>query len=138
MGDLSGQTATEATRLVGSESDGTETNLAKVSPKQDLGTSDLQDNSFIHTVVEIDDAAPVALRVGGSNLVDRKEIGLENMGNQKVFIGGSSVSNSDGSADRGSTLEASAIRTFPYGPNITLYAIAKPGQTVKVIVWESA
>lgn len=138
MADISEEQATEVTRISGSEVNGTETNLVKVSPNQDVGTADSQDTTFVQTVLTIDDITPVLIKVGASNLANRKEIGLENIGNQKGFIGTSSVSNNDFNINRGSTLEASAIRTFPYGPNIDLYIIAKAGQTIKVVVWESA
>ena len=138
MGDIGEKEASEVTRISGAESDGTETYLAKVSPNQDVGMADSQDTAFIQTVLTVDDITPVILKVGVSNLANRKELGVENIGNQKGFIGTSSVSNSDANINRGSTLEASAIRTFPYGPNIDLYIIAKAGQTIKVIVWESA
>jgi len=138
MGDIDGREATEVTRITGADPDGTETYLTKVSPNQDIGTADSQDTIFVQTVLTVGDTTPVLLNVSGTNLANRKELGLENIGNQKAFVGPAAVSNVDSNTNRGSTLESSAIRTFPYGPGIDLYAIAKLGQTIKVIVWESA
>jgi len=138
MSDIDEIDASEVTRISGAEADGEETYLAKVSPNQDVGTADSQNTSFVQTVLTIGDTVPILLKVGATALLNRKELGLENIGNQKCFVGTASVSNIDSNVNRGSTLESSAIRTFPYGPDIYLYAIAKLGQTVKVIVWESA
>ena len=138
MTDLSEIKASGSVKIAGAATTGAESDFMKVSPKQDAGTSDIQDDSVVQTVVDITDTE-VQFKVGGSNKIDRKELVLENVDSNPVFVGPTGVTDDVGDpVTQGGLLGPGAIRSFPYGPGIDWFGIARSGVTARVIVTESA
>lgn len=135
MADLTEIEASGTTKIAGSDDSGLESNYAEVTPKHDLTTADMQNFGFDHKAVDIT-TTETPLYAGVANLTDRKELIVENIGNKTIYIGKSGVSSDDLNVNRGITLEIGASRSFPYGDNITLYAITKTG-TGRLMIWES-
>ncbi len=75
MADLSDLQAAGSTKIVGSDSSGTETNAVKVSSNQDLSVSDGLKNGGVHGTLTLTTAnTAYEAKVGGSRLSNRKSL----------------------------------------------------------------
>lgn len=89
-----------------------ETNIAKVSPNQDLGTSDILDNGGTDTVLNLT-TTPVEGRVGAAARANRKYFIMEALTNNVKW----GFSNSTQSFD----LFKSQLIMIPCGPNTKIW-----------------
>lgn len=76
MADLSDLQAAAPTKIVGSDSSGVETNAAKVSSNQDLGTSDILTTAAVSVSLALTTSA-IEGKVGVSALANRKYFIME-------------------------------------------------------------
>ena len=76
MADLSDLQAAQTAKIVGSDATGVETNAAKVSSNQDLGTSDVLTIAAVTTTLALTIAASEG-KVGGAALANRKYFIME-------------------------------------------------------------
>ena len=123
MGDVSRDRSSQSTKIT----DENENDFAKVSPNKDLGSFDIQDTTLDHTIKNVDSVSPFLLNVTGTNMINRKELIIENMGNKRVYIGKSIVTKSG--VNQGRLLDVGSELVLPYGPNIDVYAIAENGNS---------
>ena len=134
MADLSGKDATEAVRIVGSDSSGVETNFAGVSSNQDVSTADKSNTSYVSLRFSVS-TTEVEAKVGGSPLSTRKELVIYNDGNKDVFYGPTGVTSSG--STKGILIPVGGDARLPYGPGVSVFLITSSG-TTDVIVQETA
>jgi hypothetical protein len=91
--------------------DGTYT--VKVTPNQDLGTSDLMTTSALDGAVALT-TTPVAIRVGGANLANRKYVIIEGLSTNIKWGFSNTTTTFDIFKDQ--------ILMIPIGPGVTLWA----------------
>lgn len=128
MADLSELQAAGATKVVGSNTSGVETNAAKVSSNQDLGTSDILDSGGVDAIVALT-TTPVQLKVGASALANRKYMVIEALSTNVVW----GFSNTTQSFD----IFKSQLIMIPVGPNTQVWAKMSTG-TGNIAVGEVA
>jgi hypothetical protein len=87
MADLNSLQATEATRIIGSDSVGAETYPVKSYNTHDLGTSDIIDGPGLEGAITVNSTSAIELKVGASALVGRKYITLFNNSNKIIYWG---------------------------------------------------
>lgn len=126
MADLSDLQAAQATKIVGSDTSGVETNAAKVSPNQDLGTSDVLTTAAVTATLALTTAATEG-KVGASALANRKYFIMEAL-NTNVKWGFSSGS-------QPFDLFKSQLIMVPAGPGISFWFKMSTG-TGNVVIAE--
>lgn len=127
MGDLTQKKASSSTKLVGSNTSGDETNFAEVTVNQDLKTLDLNNKSYISIVKTVSNTSEVLASVNASNLTDRRELVIENIGNKDIFLGPTGVASSG--SNRGRLLAVGSEAVLNYGDAINVFMITGGGST---------
>ena len=115
MADLTDLQAAQTVKLVGSDAAGVETNSAKVSNNQDLGTSDIMNNGGIDRSLPLTTAAKLGVvNVDGvTPLVNRKYFIMEGL-DTGIKWGFSATTQSF-------DIFKSQVIMVPCGPNTTIY-----------------
>lgn len=132
MADLTDLQAAGSTKVVGSDASGLETSPVKVSANQDFGVADVCDNGGVQGVIAVG-TTPVAVRVGASNLANRKRLLFINTGAINLYWGfANTVSQANG---------VIIFRNQPvsdsWGPNTTIWIVAQTGSG-SITIAESA
>lgn len=120
MADLSDLQAAESVKIVGSNSSGIETNPVKVSSNQDLGTSDIVDTSGVYGQLTVGTTA-IQLKVGISNLSNRKLVTLDNTSNTTIYWAYDSSVTTSTYAGR---ILKDQQASWSIGSNLSIYLIA--------------
>lgn len=122
MADLSDIQAGQTVKIVGSNSTGVEQTPVNSTANGDMNTADILNNGGVNGIIAVSTTA-VAVRVGASNLANRKRLTFMNNGTATLFWGyDSGVSTSNGFP---------IFRNQPvsdaWGPNTTIWIIAASG-----------
>lgn len=119
MADLNELNAAGTTKIAGSDSVGNESNYAKVSSNQDLGTADIINSAGVSGNITVGTSATLAA-VGGSNQANRKSLTVSNNGTATMYWGYSNtVTTANGTpVYKGQTL------SWAVGPNVSVYLIS--------------
>lgn len=129
MADLSDLQAAQTVKIVGTNTSGVETTPAKVSSNQDLGVSDTVDTAGIYGSLTVGTSA-VQLKVGGSNLANRKLVTIDNTSNATIYWGYDSSITTTTFAGR---IFKDQQASWAVGPNVSIYLIAAgAGNVVKI------
>ena len=120
MADLTDIQAASSTKIVGSDSNGLESTPVKASGTGDLGTSDIIDTAGSHTTLTVGTSA-VQVKVGGSNLLNRKLLTLDNTSNAILYWAYSSGVTTTSFAGR---IFKDQQASWAIGPNLSVYVIA--------------
>lgn len=128
MADLSDIQAALTVKVVGSGLTGTETTPIKSSVNGDLGVVDTMTTGGVHGTVSVSTTA-IAIRVGGSNLTERKNMMFYNDGNNTIYWGYSNTV----TTTNGMPLMKGQSCSGDWGAGVTIFAIAASGtHTVRV------
>lgn len=128
MGDISSIEATEATRLIGSDPEGVETNPLAVTLNQDGHVLDRSNILAETATINITDE-PTIINVNGiSNMPERKSIIIQPL-DGICFVGFSL-------GDQSIRLRRHDIAEFKIGPNIDLYVRKNGNSTHRLSVSE--
>lgn len=122
MADLTDLQASGTVKVVGASSSGLEGTPVKSSLNGDLGVSDIVDNGGLHGSLSVSTTA-VAVRVGASNLVNRKVLMFHNNGTGTLYWGYNNTVNSS----NGMPLKKDQFCVGDWGPGTTIYIIASSG-----------
>lgn len=122
MADLTDKEASQSVKISGASSTGAESNFAKVTSNQDLGTSDIIDTGGVEGAVSVSTTA-VAVRVGVSNLANRKALTAHNNGTGTLYWGYTAGV----TAATGTPLMRNQFASWDIGPTVTVYIIAASG-----------
>lgn len=132
MADLSDINSAQSVKVIGADSTGLEQTPVKSTANGDLAVVDLCDNGGVQGVIAVS-TTPVAVRVGGSNLANRKRLLFINTGGVNLYWG---FSNSVSSAN-GVIIFRNQPVSDSWGPNTTIWIVAASGSG-SVTVAESA
>lgn len=119
MADLNDTQASGSTKIVGSDSSGTEQTPVKSSPNGDLSTSDIINNNGLEGVLTVGTSA-IEVKVGASRLANRKIVTLYNNSSSTIYWGftsGVTISS-------GSPIEKNEFIVWSVGPDLPIYVIA--------------
>lgn len=123
MADLSDIQSAQSVKVIGSDATGLETTPVKSTATGDLQTVDLVDNGGVSGVIAVANTA-IPIRVGGSNLANRKRLTFINVGNAVMYW---SYSASLTGAGNGAPIFRNQPVSDSWGPNTTIYIIAPSG-----------
>jgi len=132
MADLNELQSSGMTKIIGSASDGAEQTPVKSTANGDLNVNDMLDNGGVQGAISVSTTA-VAVRVGGSNLANRKALTAHNNGTATLYWG---YTNAVTTAT-GTPLMRNQFAVWDAGPNTTIWIIAASG-THDVRVTEAA
>lgn len=118
MGDLNSLQASDTIKIAGASSNGNETNFVNSTPSGDLQTVDIMNTAALSGVISLT-TTPVPLRIGGSNLVNRKYIILEAL--SSAIVWGFSETSQPFNVFKNQFI------MIPCGSNITIYAKVTTG-----------
>ena len=107
--------------MVGRKADGSHDNV-KLNANNELATSNLLDASGVQGNISVSTSA-VAVRVGGSNLANRKNLFFQNNGTATIFWGYTAGV----TTTTGMPLMRNQFVMGDWGPNTTIYLIAASG-----------
>jgi len=118
MGDLNSLESSDTIKIAGSNNSGQETNFVNASPNGDLQTTDIMNTAAVSGIISLT-ATPVPLRIGASNLENRKYIILQGLTNSVVW----------GFSETSQTFDIfkNQFVMLPCGSNITIYARVSGG-----------
>lgn len=119
MADLNEKEASSASKIVGSDSSGNETDYAIVTPNQELAIRDTHDNGGLDTILSLDAITPIEGKVGGTTKAERKYVIMEALDNNIKW----GFTNSTQSFD----LFKSQLIMVPVGPNTEIWFIMSNG-----------
>jgi hypothetical protein len=128
MPDLTEQQSSQAVKLTGADATGVETNYVGATANLDQLVADRANTSGVYGSITVGNSA-VAIRVGGSNLSNRKSLVANNNSNAIIYWGyDSSVTTANGMPWAiGQTV------SWAVGDSVTIYAIAgAPNKNVRV------
>ena len=77
MADLSEKKSSQAVKIAGADSNGSETYYADVTPNKELSIADTHNNGGLDVILNIISGTPQELKVGVSRLANRKYVILE-------------------------------------------------------------
>ena len=120
MADLDGLHASGSVKIAGALSSGEESHFVNASSTGDLKTSDIINTSGIYGTITVGTSA-VALRVGGSNLTERKLLTVDNTSNTTLYWG---YNNSVTTSSYAGRIFKDQQASWTVGPNVTIYLIA--------------
>lgn len=143
MGDLSSKKASQSVKLTGANNvSGDETNFAVVdgngnqyanlrdssgnetgTKANNLQTADVADAGGVSGVIAVANTA-IAIRVGASNLANRKRLLFSNVGSAVLYWG---YSNAVSGAGNGMPLFRNQSVSDSWGPNTTIWVICPTG-----------
>lgn len=118
MPDLNELESSQAVKLVGATGLGDEQEFANVTPNNDLQTADILNVAAADTVVALT-TTPVQIRVGGTNLADRKYVILEALSTRVKWGFSSGTQSFD--------IFKSQLIMVPVGENVTVWARVSSG-----------
>ena len=119
MADLTEKESASASKIVGSDSSGNETDYVKVSPNQELSIRDTHDNGGLDTVINLDAISAVEGKVGVLTKDQRKYVIMEALDTNIKW----GFSNSTQSFD----LFKSQLIMVPVGPSTEIWFIMTAG-----------
>lgn len=134
MADLTDLQAAGTTKIVGSDATGLETTAVKASANGDLNVEDILDQGGVHGVLSVG-TTPVAVRVGASNLANRKRLTFINNSTATALYYGFS---NTVSAATGFPIFRNQPVSDAWGPNTTVWIVAASGSGFAVPVNETA
>lgn len=102
----------------------------QVTTTNRVPTTDLLNNAYV-TAEKTSTATATIVRVGGSNLTNRKVIEIVNTGNVVVYVGASNVTSTG--ANRGRPINPKGNYNVALASNVDLY-ITSPSSTTYVVV----
>lgn len=120
--DLTEIQNTQAVKIVGSDNAGVEGVPVKSSANGDLAIMDLCDAGGVQGVIAVT-TTPVAVRVGGANLANRKRLLFINTGAVNLYWGFSNTV----SAANGMIIYRNQPVSDSWGPNTTIWIVAGAG-----------
>jgi len=112
MGDISDREAAQTTKLVGSESDGTETSPIGSSNNREIFIRDTHDNGGLDTVIALT-TTPVEGKVGGTPKTERKYVIMEALDTNIIWGFSETTQSFD--------LFKSQLIMLPIGPNTKIW-----------------
>jgi len=118
MGDLNSLESSDTIKIAGANSSGQETNFVNSSPNGDLQTTDIMNTAAVSGIISLT-ATPVALKIGSSNLENRKYIILQGLTSSILW----------GFSESSQTFDIfkNQFVMLPCGSNITIYAKVTAG-----------
>lgn len=116
--DLSQKNSAGAQKIVGADTNGVENTFVKSSANQDLAIMDLLDNAGVTGVIAIPANTATPIRVGASNLANRKRLLFIPTTGVSMFW---SLSASLVGATNGMTVFKNQPVSDNWGPNTTVY-----------------
>lgn len=119
MADLDSINATEAVRIVGSNTSGGESTPVRSTTNGDLGTVDVPNTSARYGNIALS-TTPVLLNIGGTNLSNRKNITFDNTTNVTVYWGYDNTVSSTNFAGR---IFKDQQAEWAVGPTINVYLV---------------
>lgn len=129
MADLTDLQAAQTVKIVGSDSSGLETFPAKVSTNQDLSVSDVINTTGVYGTLTVGTSA-IQLKVGASNLANRKLVTIDNTSNATIYWAYDSSVSTTAFAGR---IFKDQQASWAIGPNVDIYLIAgSAGNSVHV------
>jgi S-formylglutathione hydrolase FrmB len=124
--DLDSRLATEAVRIVGSDTTGTETVFARVTANQDLGVSDSLFVGGVNTALAVG-AVAVEAKVGLTRLANRKLITIMPTDGSIYWGYSNAVTTSTGSE-----IFRNQFATFAVSDNVAIWLIAAGNRDVRI------
>lgn len=125
--DLTEKNSSTTIKVVGTDATGLETTFVKASANQDLGIMDLADNGGVQSVIAVSTTA-VAVRVGASNLANRKRLLFINTGPVNVYWGFANTV----TTGNGMILFRNQSVSDSWGPNTTIWVIAASAGSISI------
>jgi hypothetical protein len=130
MADLDESESSMTVKLIGSASTGVESNFAEVTPANELKASLTHNSTYVSASITVNTTEDLAA-VGGSNLVNRKELLIFNDGSKDIYFGPSGVSSSG--ANKGIKIGIGAFQSIPVGDNVLVYLVTATGSSTVII-----
>lgn len=118
MADLNDLESAATVKVVGATSSGVETNPVKVTSNQDMGTVDIANSSGVNGALNLSTSV-IPIRVGASNLSNRKFLMIYNNSTHIIYWGFSSLT----TVTSGIPLPPQSSITISAGESVTVYAI---------------
>lgn len=122
MADLSDIQSAQSVKIIGSDVTGLETTPVKATTSGELRTDDIVDGGGVQGNISVSTTA-IAVRVGGSNLADRKRLSFWNNGTATLYWGYTAGVTST----NGFPIMRNQFVSDSWGPNTTIYIIAVSG-----------
>jgi len=122
LADLNELQSSGMVKLIGSDSSGGEQTPIKSSLNGDLGVADVSDSGGVEGAITVTTTA-TAVRVGGSNLANRKILTALKNSIGTVFWG----YNNTVTTSSGTPFVNNQFMSWAAGPNITIWMIASSG-----------
>lgn len=119
MADLDQLNASGSSKIVGSDPTGSETNFANVDSNQQLLTNDSLISGGVHGALTVGTSA-IPIRVGISNLTNRKNLTLFNNSNTTMYWGYDNTV----SILTGTPIFKDQLYSWDAGENTTIYVVA--------------
>jgi len=128
MADIGDINATEAVRIVGSDSLGAEQTPVSSTSNGDLNIADISNNGGVEGAITVGTSATLA-KVGASNLANRKTLTVFNNSNSTIYWGYTSGI----TTSTGTPIFKNQLAVWDVGPNTSVYLIAgSAGNNVRI------
>lgn len=130
MADLSSKKSAQSVKLAGANpTTGDESNFVNVDGNGNLATNDIINTQGLQGTLAIAANTPRVVRVGGTNLANRKSVTLDNTGNATVYWGYSATTSLTDFAGR---IFKDQQGSWNVGPNVDIYLFCPTATSVKI------